>query len=128
MGTDTRRVLGWYGEEVAANFLTAQGWRVLERNWRCAQGELDLVALPEPGTVVFVEVKTRSGDAAGPGEEAVTPRKLARLRRLAASWMDEHRDGWPPGRRPRATRIDVIAVSTGGRRGRSVTHFEGVEL
>ncbi|MDR2253976.1 MAG: YraN family protein [Bifidobacteriaceae bacterium] len=120
MGSDERRELGRYGERVAANYLALRGWRVLERNWRCRFGEIDLVAQPEPGSVVFVEVKTRSGDICGAGEEAVTPAKLARLRRLAGIWLEER-----GGARP-AARIDVIAVNTGGGRGRSLRHYENV--
>jgi putative endonuclease len=119
METDPRRTLGRYGEEVAANYLTARGWRVVDRNWRRREGELDLVARPDPGTLVFVEVKTRSGDACGLPEEAVTPRKVARLRRLAGAWMEAH------GERA-AVRIDVIAVTTGGAAGRSLRHIEAV--
>jgi putative endonuclease len=110
--------LGRYGEEVAANYLTARGWRILGRNWRCREGELDLVAQPDPATVVFIEVKTRSRDSCGLPEEAVTPRKLARLRRLAGAWLQEH--GLPG----QSARIDVVAVTTGGKSGRSLKHIQ----
>ncbi|MDR2348530.1 MAG: YraN family protein [Bifidobacteriaceae bacterium] len=120
MASDRRRELGRYGEAVAAAYLELQGWRVLDRNWRCRWGEVDLVAQPEPGTVVFVEVKTRSGEVCGAPEEAVTPRKLLRLRRLAGVWLKERGQG------ARSIRIDVIAVTTGGPRGRSVHHLQAV--
>ncbi|MDR2454414.1 MAG: YraN family protein [Bifidobacteriaceae bacterium] len=120
MVEDARRALGRYGEAVAAAYLEAQGWQLVDRNWRCRWGEVDLVAQPEPGTVVFVEVKTRSGELCGAPEEAVTPRKLARLRRLAGVWLKERGQG------AAAIRIDVIAVTTGGPRGRSLHHLTGV--
>ncbi|MDR2382151.1 MAG: YraN family protein [Bifidobacteriaceae bacterium] len=122
MTREDRRELGRYGEEVAASYLTACGWRIVARNWRCRHGEVDLVAQPDAETVVFVEVKTRSGDACGMGEEAVTPVKLARLRRLAALWLEQE------AARPLTQRIDVIAVNTGGGRGRSLRHYQAVGL
>jgi putative endonuclease len=116
----SRQQLGKYGEDVAAAFVELKGWKVVERNWRCREGELDLIARPDPETIVFVEVKSRSGDVCGPPEGAVTPRKLVRLRRLAAAWLVAS------GEAARHVRIDVIAVTTGGERGRSVKHFEAV--
>lgn len=69
--------------------------RVLDRNWRCRDGEIDLVGLD--GTVLaFVEVKTRSSPAFGDPAEAVTPAKAARLRRLAVRWLAEQRRGSDP--------------------------------
>ncbi|MDR3359479.1 MAG: YraN family protein [Bifidobacteriaceae bacterium] len=120
MAGDGRIKLGRYGEAVAAAYLESLGWRVVDRNWRCPVGELDLVAAPEPGTVVFVEVKTRSGDHCGAPEAAVTPRKVARLRRLAGLWLAARPEP------AQAVRLDVIAVNIGGRRGRSLRHYRGV--
>ena len=96
--------LGRRGEDVAAEWIEAQGMRVLERNWRCAEGEIDLVAL-DGDDVVVVEVKTRSGAGYGHALEAVTAAKLARLRRLAVAWSRAH-----PGR-GRGLRIDVVAIT-----------------
>ncbi len=92
--------LGRYGERLVAARLTADGWQVLDRNWRGTRGELDLVAL-EGRDLVVVEVKTRSGDGFGHPAEAVTAAKLARLRRLAGEWLAEHdvRVDGDPGRR-----------------------------
>ncbi|MDR0593022.1 MAG: YraN family protein [Bifidobacteriaceae bacterium] len=118
---EAQRELGRYGEDVAAAFLTAKGWRVLDRNWRCREGELDMIAQPGPETLVFVEVKTRRDDRCGAPAEAVTYRKLARLRRLAAAWLHAH------GEHAQKVRIDVIAVTTGPA-GRSIEHIEGVTL
>ncbi len=101
-----RRALGAHGEELAARWYAARGYVVLARNWRCRLGELDLV-LGRPGVVVFCEVKARTTTAFGGGAEAVTPRKQARLRRLAAEWLavTEH----PPV----DVRFDIVAVHRG---------------
>lgn len=97
-------VLGRYGEELAAQHLVAAGMQLLDRNWRCRAGELDLVALDHDGTVVFVEVKTRSTEAFGEPAEAVGWSKARRLRTLAALWLDEHPRGGSP------LRFDVISI------------------
>lgn len=95
--------LGRRGEEIAARYLASRGLAIVERNWRCPQGEIDVIAR-DGGELVFVEVKTRSSVAFGHPLESVTPVKLARLRRLAAAWCEAH-----PGGHDRI-RIDVIAV------------------
>jgi putative endonuclease len=77
------------------------------RNWRCRDGELDLVARRE-GVLAFCEVKARSGTGFGLPAEAVTPAKQARIRRLAARWLAEQ--GPRLGRRPGVIRFDVAAV------------------
>jgi putative endonuclease len=111
--------VGRYGENVAARLLEAEGFRVLDRNWRSASGELDIVALD--GTeLVVVEVKTRRGDACGHPAEAVTALKLRRIRRLAAEWLAAH-DVHPAG-----IRIDVVAVQVAGRGPARVEHLTGV--
>jgi putative endonuclease len=96
-------VLGRRGEELAAAFLVGEGYTILDRNWRCSQGEIDVVAFDGTETV-FAEVKTRSSVAFGHPLEAITTLKLARLRRLAAAWCAAH-----PGDHDRI-RIDAIAV------------------
>lgn len=114
-----RSAVGRYGEEVAARHLAESGMEVLDRNWRCELGEIDLVAR-DGGTLVFCEVKTRSGLDYGTPLEAVTARKMARLRRLAARWLAES------GRHPQEVRIDVCSVLL-RRRGRAlVEHLRGV--
>lgn len=102
----TRQVaLGRWGEQVAAGFLADQGLVVVDRNWRCRYGEIDLVALdPRDRAVVVVEVKTRRSTAYGGPLAAIDPRKAARLRRLAGLWLAQHPQGLP------TVRIDVIAV------------------
>ncbi|MCC6270810.1 MAG: YraN family protein [Microbacteriaceae bacterium] len=98
--------LGRRGEDLAVQFLTDAGYTVIDRNWRCARGEIDLVARDGNDTV-FVEVKTRSSTAFGHPFEAITAQKLARLKRLAKAWCDVH-----PYRRG-VIRIDAIAVIAG---------------
>jgi len=101
--SDPRRQLGDWGEHWAAQFLQTQGYEVAERNWRCAAGELDLIAW-EGGCLVFVEVRTRRGRSYGTPEESVTAAKQAKLIELAQIYMQEHPKlecNW---------RIDVVAV------------------
>ena len=87
MATAAQRLAtGEYGEASAARWLARQGMVLLDRNWRCELGEIDLVLRDGPALVVC-EVKTRSSAAFGSPFEAVTPAKLARLRRLAARWI-----------------------------------------
>lgn len=83
--------LGRYGEEVAARRLTEDGLRVLERNWRCPEGELDIILLDDD-TIAVCEVKTRSEHSFQQPEEALGPAKADRLRRLAERWLVER---WP---------------------------------
>lgn len=97
-------VLGRYGEDLAAQHLTAAGMVLLDRNWRCREGEIDVVARERDGTIVFVEVKTRSSTAFGEPAEAVRPAKARRLRALACRWLLEHPSGGCP------LRFDVVAV------------------
>ncbi|MCK9897770.1 YraN family protein [Frankia sp. AgB32] len=96
--------LGRFGEEVACQHLAAGGAVLLDRNWRCRDGELDVV-VRDGQTLVFCEVKTRSGTRYGSGAEAVVGRKAARIRRLAARWLAEH------PHEPSPVRFDVVLVS-----------------
>ena len=85
----TKAELGRRGEMLAAAHLESRGFDVIDRNWRCRQGEIDLVAI-DADEYVFVEVKTRSTTNFGTPLEAITPQKLARLRRLAVAWCASH--------------------------------------
>ncbi|CAI7980372.1 MULTISPECIES: YraN family protein [Parafrankia] len=95
--------LGKFGEDVAARHLSADGAEILARNWRCRDGEIDIVAR-HGDTLVFCEVKTRSGADYGSGPDAVVGRKAARIRRLAVRWLAEHPH--PPA----IIRFDVLSV------------------
>lgn len=88
MAIDPRRQLGACGEEAAARAYLRAGWTVVARNWRCREGELDLI-LARDGALVFCEVKTRSTDRYGGAAAAVTGVKQARIRRLAMRWLAE---------------------------------------
>jgi putative endonuclease len=120
MTTFSRQELGALGEQVAAEHLQDLGWRILNRNWRCRYGELDLIAADDQATVVFVEVKTRTGDGFGGLEHAVTPQKIRRIRRLAGLWLAAQDGGW------QNLRIDVVGVRVGLRRAPEVIHLRGV--
>jgi putative endonuclease len=102
-----RQRTGRAGEDQAAAWYVAAGYTVVARNWRCRQGELDLVAV-KGGTYVFCEVKTRRTDAFGVPASAVTPAKQARIRRLAAVWLAEEAPG-----RARLLRFDVVGILAG---------------
>lgn len=109
-GSGARQSLGRVGERLAARALEERGYCILERNFRCQYGEIDLVAR-ENADLVFVEVKTRRGTICGLPEEAVTARKARKLQEVAACYLDGHNlpdCSW---------RIDVVAVqfSPGGR-------------
>jgi putative endonuclease len=102
-------LLGRAGEDAAVRHLRSRGFAIVERNWRCDAGEIDVVAA-RGRLLVFCEVKARSSNACGVPAEAVDPRKQARLRRLAGRWLAERRP------RARALRFDVISVlARGGR-------------
>ena len=104
--TTARRALGSSGEDAAAAWYEANGYRVVARNWRCRQGEIDLV-VRRGRTVVFCEVKTRTSAAFGAPVEAVTRAKQVRLRALAARWLEEATT--PAG----DIRFDVVSVLAG---------------
>ncbi len=100
-----RKLLGREGEDRAAQYLSRRGYKILERNYRTATGEIDLIALHE-GAVVFVEVKTRTSSAFGAPELAVTPRKQMRMIRTALGYIKRKRIHQVP------CRFDVVAINT----------------
>ena len=95
--------LGRHGEELAVRHLCAVGMEILARNWRCTDGEIDVVAR-DGDTIVFCEVKTRSSTEFGEPVDAVTARKAARLRRLAYRCLTEQRPGIAE------VRFDVVSI------------------
>ncbi|HZD00390.1 MAG TPA: YraN family protein [Actinomycetes bacterium] len=116
-GPDRRGELGRQGEQLACDRLAESGLRVVDRNWRCRIGEIDVIAAG-PGLLVFCEVKTRRGDAHGSAAAAVTPTKQARLRRLAAAYLSsvDHQRC--------KVRFDVVAVTWPRGSAPTVDHLE----
>jgi putative endonuclease len=104
VAADPRRALGDAGEEAVARWYADAGYRVVDRNWRCREGELDLVTA-RGAVLVFCEVKTRRSTAFGTPAEAVTITKQRRLRTLATRWLAAH-----PDVRARTLRFDVASV------------------
>lgn len=124
-----KAAVGVFGERLVADRLVAQGWTLLDRNWRSRSrdhpGELDLVALDPDGTLVVVEVRTRRGTSCGTALESVTPLKLRRLRRLFGLWWADQ-DPSARVRHAGGVRIDVVAVQLQARGPSQVTHVQGV--
>jgi putative endonuclease len=114
-----RRALGDYGERLAVRELQRLGLAVLDRNWRCRQGEIDIVARHDQDLVVC-EVKTRSSDRFGTAVEAITPEKAARLHRLGFAWATAHDHSF--GR----LRIDIVTVLLARRSAPVITHYAGL--
>ncbi len=116
---NAKDALGRRGEQVAAEYLERAGLRILDRNWRCAEGEIDIVAA-ERRVLVVCEVKTRSGTRYGSPLEAITRSKRARLRRLAVRWLVAH------GVIFDEVRIDVIGLLPDRAGNYQVEHARGV--
>lgn len=95
--------MGAYGERVAARALVDVGMAIIARNWRCASGEIDIIAKEGP-TIVFCEVKTRRSDRFGVPAEAINPEKIRRLRALAATWLTINAELRGP------VRFDLVSV------------------
>lgn len=118
-GAESTRELGEWGEQLASRFLVSRGMQILDRNWRCQHGEIDLVAL-DGDCLVVCEVKTRRSTTFGEPVEAVTWRKAARLRRLASAWLADHELGCA------GVRIDVIGILRPGSGPAALRHLQGV--
>ena len=112
----TRQQTGQRGEDIAADYLMAKGYRILDRNWRCSIGELDII-MEKGNVLVFVEVRTRTSSRYGSPEESITPAKQAKLIELAHTYLQEVESvhaSW---------RIDIAAVVL--RRGQPhINHIE----
>ncbi|HIT77118.1 MAG TPA: YraN family protein [Candidatus Avipropionibacterium avicola] len=105
-----RQRIGRQGEDLAVEMLTGLGWRIIDRNWRCPIGEVDVIAEDLDATVVFCEVKTRTGLGFGDPLESITWRKQRTLRQLAAHWVAGHARPSGAGR----IRVDAIGIVLGG--------------
>ena len=113
--------LGRYGEALAVRYLREQGMEVLDRNWRCEHGEVDVVAL-DGNCLVICEVKTRRSSGFGQPVEAVTVAKARRLRRLAAAYLAGHGEG----ARVAQVRVDVVGILCPPGRPAVLRHVVGV--
>lgn len=121
--TNGSRALGQRGEDLAVEVMRADGFDIVERNWRCSLGEIDIIARdPHERALVFCEVKCRSGWGYGAPLESITYAKLRRLRQLVGEWLTAH-----PGRHEKV-RLDAIGIvwPPGGEP--AVTHVRGVGL
>jgi len=106
--TFVRKQLGKKGEDVAARHLKKNGYRILNRNYTCSLGEIDIIAM-DGDVLVFVEVRSRSGESFGLPQESVTTRKQFKLRQLAWYYLKAE------GKTGHSCRFDVIAVLFNGR-------------
>jgi putative endonuclease len=118
-GAEHRRRLGERGETIAARHLSRLGLVLLDRNWRCDAGEIDLV-LRDGNVLVICEVKTRTSTDYGDPLEAIDRRKADRLRRLGARWLRVH------DRHPDDIRIDMVGVLAAAGRPVEVEHVEEI--
>jgi putative endonuclease len=119
MAMRAKDLLGQTGEQAAADYLTSCGFRILDRNWRSADGEIDIVAVDRQ-VLVVCEVKSRTSVRYGSPLEAVSRAKRARLRRLAAQWLNAH------GVRFDQVRLDVVGLVYDGTGGFTIEHIRGV--
>lgn len=112
--------LGSRGEEFASTYLRKRGYRILDRNWRIKEGEIDIVAQSPEGEIVFLEVKTRSTAAYGDPLESISPEKFHRLQRLALAWLATHQLLGSP------YRIDVAGILAGRSGEMSIDYRMGI--
>jgi putative endonuclease len=119
MAMRAKDLLGRAGEQAAADYLESAGLRILDRNWRCKEGEIDIVAADRQ-VFVICEVKTRSSIRCGTPVEAVGRAKLKRLRKLAVLWLNAH------GVRYDQIRVDIIGLVFEGTGGYTVEHIKAV--
>lgn len=117
---ENRQTLGRRGEDHAAKYLISLGWKIVERNWRCREGELDIVAFDGDRTIVFVEVKTRAGLGFGSPLESITYKKVRTLMALAYRWLKSH------DLRARSIRVDAIGILMRPGREPELNHVRGI--
>lgn len=113
--------LGSVGEAAAVRYLEEQGYQIIDRNWRCPEGEVDIVARDTLGTLAFVEVKTRTSNRCGTPAEAITAQKLARMRKVAAQWLRQC------SVRAGKVRLDLIAISAQNQADLKIDHRKALQ-
>lgn len=101
--------LGNYGEDLAVQYLQGLDWQILSRNWRCVSGEIDIVALDNQGTLVFCEVKTRSGYGFGSPLAAISKQKQEKIWEASRYWLAQYREA-NPGKFFPKLRFDAIGI------------------
>ncbi len=106
-GADQRQIFGQEGERIAERYLSKKGYRLVERNYRCPVGEVDLIVL-DRRVIVFVEVKTRRHERFGVPLESVHPRKQQKMIKAALWFLSDHK------LHERDARFDVVGISFGG--------------
>ena len=113
-----KRAVGSEGEQIAVKFLKRNGYKILQRNYRCRIGEIDIICF-DHGTVVFVEVKTRHGDLYGPPELSVTEAKKRRISRIASHYISKNKiEGID-------LRFDVVSIFfSSAEKNPEITHFK----
>ncbi|MSS46433.1 YraN family protein [Cutibacterium sp. WCA-380-WT-3A] len=114
-----RPAFGAWGEDLAAQYVQSLGWTIIARNWACDAGEIDLIARDDQ-TVVFIEVKARSGTGFGDPLESITTAKVRKLHELALTWLVEHDEG------VHSVRIDAIGIVVHPGIEPAVTHVRGI--
>ena len=117
--TASRGKTGALGEDLAARYLASQGLAIVERNYRCTHGEIDIVAR-EAGELVFVEVRTRRSDTFGSPEESITSTKARRMAACAHAYLAER---GAPGR---SWRVDLVAILLSRGRVERLDHYRHV--
>lgn len=117
---DERRELGNLGEQLTADYLVERGYKILERQWKCEYGEIDLICLDSGGEVVFVEVKTRESLESGYPEESVTETKRHHLQACGEWFL--HLSAWEK----REHRYDVVAIILRDGEAPEITHLIGI--
>lgn len=117
---DPRRQFGNEGEDFAAKFLAEKGYEIVERQWKCVYGEIDLVC-KQKDEFVFVEVKSRNDDTYGFPEDAVTEIKRRHLAACADEYLIQHHEGDVPWR------VDVIAIEF-DQSPPNIVHIEAIDM
>lgn len=111
---------GRIGEIITRATLKREGWTIEDTNWRCAYGEIDIIARdPTTGEIALIEVKTRTGDICGSAQEAITKRKLNKVRLLAGLWIEAFDPSLP-------VRVDFVGVDIAKDNSVRVHHIRGI--